>query len=595
MLAEAQKAGQILDEEQLVFLADPSISEAPTTYQTIPQNSSFQTDNLDAYDSDYSVKNVKKDIDEIETINIELEHNVAKLLSENKNLRKEREHLKSIFKDQFDSIGKTRVQSKEHCDSLIAQINAKSVENSDLNAQLQEKTCPNSQKPSEKLVDVTLKNKDKRVRFVKPVTSSSNIPKQTDSLKTKDSNKPLLTSIGVKPTTSASGLKPSATTKNNRITRPPRNRSQLMNFVSKFMGTVRFVNDQVEKIMGYDDYQQGNVIILRVYYVEGLRNNLFSVGQFCDTGLEVAFRKNTCFIRNLEASKTKSWLWHRLLSHLNFGILYKLAKDGLTRGIPKLKFQKDHLCSACAFGKSKKFSHQPKAEDTNKEKLYLLHMDLCGPMRVESINGKQHILTLRDFYENVGISHQTFVALTPQQNGIVERRNRTLVEAARTMLIFSKAHLFLWAEAINTACYTQNRSLIRLRYNKTPYELMHDKKPDLSFLHVFGSLCYPTNDSKDLGKLNANADIGIFVGYAPTKKAFRIYNRRTRKIMETIHVTTRTNIIPQQPCNPPHRDDCDHLFQPLFDEYFNPPSSIVSPVLVTAAPRAVDIADSVGY
>ncbi|GJS68644.1 retrovirus-related pol polyprotein from transposon TNT 1-94 [Tanacetum coccineum] len=91
-------------------------------------------------------------------------------------------------------------------------------------------------------------------------------------------------------------------------------------------------------------------------------------------------------------------------------------------------------------------------------------------------------ITLCDFYENIGISHQTYVARTPRHNG---------------------------AEAINTACYTQNRSLIRLRYNKTPYELMHDKKPDLSFLHVFGSLYYPTNDSEDLGKLNAKADIAM--------------------------------------------------------------------------------------
>ncbi|GKA64508.1 retrovirus-related pol polyprotein from transposon TNT 1-94 [Tanacetum coccineum] len=90
-----------------------------------------------------------------------------------------------------------------------------------------------------------------------------------------------------------------------------------------------------------------------------------------------------------KASKTKSWLWHHRLSHLNFGTLNKLAKDGLARGIPRLKFQKDHLCSACALGKSKKSSHQPKAEDTNQEKLYLLHMDLCGPMRVASINGKR--------------------------------------------------------------------------------------------------------------------------------------------------------------------------------------------------------------
>nr|GEY13347.1 retrovirus-related Pol polyprotein from transposon TNT 1-94 [Tanacetum cinerariifolium] len=145
--------------------------------------------------------------------------------------------------------------------------------------------------------------------------------------------------------------------------------------------------------------------------------------------------------------------------------------------------------------------------------------------------------TLCDFYENVGISHQNSVARTPQQNGFVERRNQTLVEAARIMLIFLKAHLFLLAEAINKACYTQNRSLIRLCYNKTLYDMIHDKKPNLFFFYVFGSLCYPTNDHEDLGKLNAKVDIGIFVGYSPTKKAFRIYDRLTQKIMETIHVT----------------------------------------------------------
>ncbi|GKB47182.1 retrovirus-related pol polyprotein from transposon TNT 1-94, partial [Tanacetum coccineum] len=406
-----------------------------------------------------------------------------------------------------------------------------------------------------------------------------------------------------------------------------------------------------------------NVIIYMVYYVEGLRHNLFSVGQFCDADLEVAFKKNTCFIRNLEgvdllsgsrntnlytisfddmlktspicllskASKTKSWLWHRHLSYLNFGTLNKLAKDGLARGISKLKFQKDHLCSACALGKSKKSSHKPKTEDTNQEKLYLLHMDLCGPMCVESNNGKKYILvivddysrftwvkflrskdeapdtiikcikniqvrlnatvrnvridngtefvnqTLRDFYENVSISHQNSVAHTPQQNDVVKRRNRTLVEAARTMLIFSKAPLFLWAEAINTACYTQNRSLIRLRYNKTPYELMHDKKPDLSFFHVFGSLCYPTNNSEDLGKLNAKADIGLGLQVlTPATSSSGLVQ----------------NIIPQQPCNPPKRDDWDTLFQPLFDEYFNPLTIAVSTVPVAAAPRAVKIDDS---
>ncbi|GJX46163.1 retrovirus-related pol polyprotein from transposon TNT 1-94 [Tanacetum coccineum] len=207
-------------------------------------------------------------------------------------------------------------------------------------------------------------------------------------------------------------------------------RSQLTNFISKFLGTVKFGNDQVAKIMGFGDYQIGNVTISRVYYVEGLGHNLFSVGQFCDSNLEVAFRQHTCFIRNLEgvdlltgsrgdnlytlslgnmmasspicllskASKTKSWLWHRRLSHLNFGAINHLARHGLVRGLPKLKFEKDHLCSACALGKSSKKPHKPKSEDTNQEKLYLLHMDLCGPMRVASVNGKKYILVIVDDY-----------------------------------------------------------------------------------------------------------------------------------------------------------------------------------------------------
>ncbi|GJZ62462.1 retrovirus-related pol polyprotein from transposon TNT 1-94 [Tanacetum coccineum] len=272
-------------------------------------------------------------------------------------------------------------------------------------------------------------------------------------------------------------------------------------------------NDYVEKILGYGDYQIGNVTISRVYYIEGLGHNLFSVGQFCDSNLKVAFRQHTCFIHNLEgidlftgyrgnnlytlslgdmmasslicllskASKTKSWLWHRRLSHLNFGAINHLARHGLVRGLPKLKFEKDHLCSACALGKSKKKPHKPKSEDTNQEKLYLLHMDLCGPLRIASVNGKKYILvivddysrftwvkclrtyngtefvnqTLREYYEKVGISHETSVARPPQQNGVIERRNRTLIEAAHTMLIYAKALLFLWAEAVATAYFDE--------------------------------------------------------------------------------------------------------------------------------------------
>ncbi|GJU23985.1 retrovirus-related pol polyprotein from transposon TNT 1-94 [Tanacetum coccineum] len=283
-------------------------------------------------------------------------------------------------------------------------------------------------------------------------------------------------------------------------------------------------------------------IVLWVYYVEGLGHNLFSVGQFCDLDLEVAFRKHTCFVRDLDgvdlikgsrgtnlytisvkdmmrsspicllskASKNKSWLWHRRLNHLNFGTLNDLARKDLVRGLPRLKFEKDHLCSACQLGKSRKATHKPKMINTITEVLHTLHVDLCRLLRVQSINGKKYILVIVDdysgftwvkflrskdetpafvinllkqlqvglnkivrfvrtdngtkfvnkdlivYYESVGITHEKTVPRTPQQNGFVERQNRTLVEAARTMLIFSKAPLFLWAEAVATACYTQN-------------------------------------------------------------------------------------------------------------------------------------------
>ncbi|GKD00392.1 retrovirus-related pol polyprotein from transposon TNT 1-94, partial [Tanacetum coccineum] len=250
------------------------------------------------------------------------------------------------------------------------------------------------------------------------------------------------------------------------------------------------------------DYQLGNVTISRVYYVKGLGHNLFSVGQFYNADLEVAFWKNTCFIRNLEGvdllfesrdtnlytislddmlktssfcllskvSKTKSWLWHRRLSHLNFGTLNKLAKDGLARGISRLKFQKDHLCSACALGKSKKFSHQPKAKDTNQEKLYLLHMELCGPTRVASINRKRYILVIVDDY-----SRFTWVRFLRSKDKAPE----AIIKCIKN---------------------------IQVCLNAT---LMQDKKLDLSFFHVFGALCYPTNDNDDLGKLDAKADIAM--------------------------------------------------------------------------------------
>ncbi|GJV56251.1 integrase, catalytic region, zinc finger, CCHC-type containing protein [Tanacetum coccineum] len=588
-----------------------------------------------------------------------LENSVAKLLSKNERLCKEINHVKQVFKDQFDSIKKTRVRTKEQCDSLIDKLNLKCAENEHLKAQIQDKellvyvqdTCRNAIKLSVKKVAVTPKNNAKKVRNIKNKVEAQprkvnknnrvvepirdvdvkhsllkansklicaickksmfdgiydmclldfveNVNSRAKSAKKhKKQNiwKPtghVFTEVGLKwkPTgrtftivgnscpltriTSANVVPPKKTTSHSVETqkpelkvysRKPKNvknvgSSKKAKIVesknanhsepnhtwgsnatdipssSSLVMTVRFGNDHIARIIGYGDYQLGNVTISRVYYVEGLGHNLFSVGQFCDGDLEVAFRKNTCFIRNLEgvdllfgsrdtnlytislddmlktspicllskASKTKSWLWHRRLSHLNFGTINKLAKDGLARGIPRLKFQKDHLCSACALGKSKKSSHQPKAEDTNQEKLYLLHMDLCGPMRVASINGKMYILVIVDDY-----SRFTWV-----------RFLRTKDEAPEAIIKCIKN--------------------IQVRLNAT------DKKPDLSFFHVFGALCYPTNDNDDLGKLDAKVDI----------------------------------------------DAWDHLFQPMFDEYFTPPPIAVTPVQEVTTPRAVVLADS---
>ncbi|GKB13652.1 retrovirus-related pol polyprotein from transposon TNT 1-94, partial [Tanacetum coccineum] len=202
--------------------------------------------------------------------------------------------------------------------------------------------------------------------------------------------------------------------------------SRLRNFMKKFIGTVRFGNDHFGAIMGYRYYMVGDSVISRVYYVEGLGHNLFSVRQFCDSNLEVAFRKHSCYVRDTDgvelikgshgsnlytisvedimksspicllskASKNKSWLWHRRLNHLNFGTINDLAGKDLVRGLPRLKFEKDHLYSACQLGNIKKHSHTPKYENTNLEVLNTLHMDLCRPMRVQTINGKKYILVI---------------------------------------------------------------------------------------------------------------------------------------------------------------------------------------------------------
>ncbi|GKC57724.1 retrovirus-related pol polyprotein from transposon TNT 1-94 [Tanacetum coccineum] len=375
-----------------------------------------------------------------------------------------------------------------------------------------------------------------------------------------------------------------------------RNLKLLINFVCKFLGTVHFGNDHVAAILGFGDLQWGNILITRVYFVEGLGHNLFSVRQFYDSYLEAAFRRNTCFFKNLEgvdllkgnrttnlytinlhdmassslifltarATSTKSWLWHQRLSHLNFDTINYLARNDLVTGPLKFKYHKEHLCPSCEQGKSKRASHPPKPVLNSKQRLHLLHIDLCDPIRITSINGKWYVLVivddyshytwvvflkskdeapeeiktflkkitvllqalviivrtdnstefknqvLQEYFNSVGITHQESSVRTPQQNG---------------------------AKAIATACYTQNRSIIHRRFNKTPYELINGRKPDISFLHVFGALCYPKNYREVIGKLGAKGDIGFFIGYSANSCAYKVYNQRTKKIMETMNVT----------------------------------------------------------
>ncbi|GJX16970.1 retrovirus-related pol polyprotein from transposon TNT 1-94 [Tanacetum coccineum] len=542
-------------------------------------------------------------MEKLENENVYLEFQVHSLI-------KERDNVKLEYQKLFDSIKKTRSQSQKEMDELIDHVSKKTYAYGAIRAENRNLLSTISELKTR--LDTVEKGMNVASSVRRPMNRDSHVKNSVLANSKNSAKKVAVYVVQIVLWIVDSGCSKHMTG----------DRSLLKNFIEKFMGTVRFGNDNFAAITGYGDYIQGNITICHVYYVEGLGHNLFSVGQFCDGDLEVAFRSKTCYVRNLEgddlltggresnlytisisdmaasspvclmskATSTKSWLWHRRLSHLNFGTINDLTRLDLVDGLPKFKYGKDHLCSACERGKSKKASHPLKLVPSDHSKLELLHMDLCGPMRVASINGKKYILvivddysrytwvyflhskdetpeiikkfiaqaqlnykakvckirtdngtefknaTLKAHYEKLGIMQQFSTARTPQQNGVVERRNRTLVEAARTMLIFSRLPEFLWAEAVATACFTQNRSIIHTRHNKTPYELLCGRKPNVEYFHVFGSLCYLTNDRDDLGKMKPKANIGVFIGYSETSRGFRIYNRRTKKIMETINV-----------------------------------------------------------
>ncbi|GJV81528.1 retrovirus-related pol polyprotein from transposon TNT 1-94 [Tanacetum coccineum] len=354
-------------------------------------------------------------------------------------------------------------------------------------------------------------------------------------------------------------------------------RSWLRNFVKKFIGTIRFRNDHFGAIMGYGDYVIGDSVISRVYYVEGVGHNLFLVGQFCDSDLEFAFRKHTCYVRDTDNVE-------------------------LIKGLPRLKFEKDHLCSVCQLGKSKKHTHKPKPENTNLEVLNTLHMDLCGPMRVQTINGKKYILVIVDDYSRftwvkfLRSKDETPTVVIKFMKQIQIGLNKTVryvrtdngTEFVNKDLTDYYEHVGIFHQKTVPRTPQQNGKLWRLLVTpKTDPSFT----PVMTFFRVFGALCYPTNDSEDLGKLQPTADIGIFVGYAPSKKGYRIYNKRTRRIMETIHVqfdevTEEMALVQLTPYVPPTNKELEILFQLMFDQYLEPPrvERPVSPAPAVSVP-----------
>ncbi|GJZ14641.1 retrovirus-related pol polyprotein from transposon TNT 1-94, partial [Tanacetum coccineum] len=296
----------------------------------------------------------------------------------------------------------------------------------------------------------------------------------------------------------------------------------------------------------------------------------------------------TCLVA--KATSEESMLWHKRLGHVNFKNINKLVKENLVRDLPLKRFENDQTCVACLKGKQHRASCKTKAFNPITKPLFMLHMDLFGPTFVSSLMHKKYCLVVTDDYsrfswvfflktkdetteilknfikeiENLvdkkvkiirsdngtefknkvmdefcrekGIKREYSVARTPQQNGVAERKNRTLIEAARTMLADSKLPTTFWAEAVSTACYVQNRVLIVKPHNKTPYELFRGVKPAIGFMKPFGCHVTILNTLDKLGKFDEKSDEGFFVGYSLSSKAFRVYNIRTRKVQENLHV-----------------------------------------------------------
>ncbi|GJS29170.1 retrovirus-related pol polyprotein from transposon TNT 1-94 [Tanacetum coccineum] len=349
-------------------------------------------------------------------------------------------------------------------------------------------TCPSSKHVSNKLVVVTPMNRTRKVRLSQ--TSSSN----------KKKNK-----VEDQPRIAKSSLN-----NVNRVSKPVYNanvKHSVLKAKSKLICATchECMFDVIHDLRVRDYLNDVNARVksksVKSRSAKSKKKKIWKpTSQFCDSDLEVAFQKHTCYVRNLEGVD--------LLSGSRDANLYTISLDDMLK--------------SSQIWKSKNNSHKSKANDINQEKLYLLHMDLCGPMRVESINGKKYILVIVDDYSR-----------------------------------------FTWVKFLRSKDETP----------ETPYEIMHEKKLDVSFFHVFGSLCYLTNDSEDLGKLKLKADIG----HAP--------QLMTPGTLSSRLMPNPPSLIPYVP---PTNNDWDILFQPMFDELFSPPPSVVSPVPTAVVRRPTD-------
>nr|GEW30824.1 hypothetical protein [Tanacetum cinerariifolium] len=336
------------------------------------------------------------------------------------------------------------------------------------------------------------------------------------------------------------------------------NKCYLTDFEAYDGGFVSF-RDGKGRIFGKGKIKTGKLDFYDVYFCKELKFNMFRVSQMCDKKNNVLFTDTECLVLSsnfklldesqvllrvqrkdniynvdlksvvptggltclfAKATLDESNLWHRRLEHINYKTMNKLVKGNLVRGLPSKIFQHDNSCVAYQKGKQHKASYKAKLLNTISKPLHMLHMDLFGPTNVKSLMKKSYFLVVIDdfhrfswFYEDKGIKREYSVARTPQQNRVAERKNRTLIEAARTMLIDSKLPTTFWAEAVNTACYVLNRALMTKPHNKTPYELIRGRSPLIDFMKPFGCPVTILNTKDNLGKFEGKVDKGYFVGY----------------------------------------------------------------------------------